>query len=262
MSDKFCLKWNDFTSNVSKSFGLFRNAEYLHDVTLVSDDNKQVSAHKLVLSACSEYFKNIFQQNNKPNAHPLLCLDGISSADLENIVEYIYNGKIQIYQDQLDRFLEVAQRFRLEGLLSDKDEPPEDQQVSRPFQEIDPPVDDTKDGNVHPAKARVTARNETHVAPESQDLPVAEEMIVPVSTEEMNDIKDKISLYLEKCDDGKFRCTLCGKTSLGKTSNYKEQIKSHIEGVHLEGISIPCQLCGKSFRSRNSLNSHKSQYHK
>ena len=98
MSEKFFLKWNDFTSNVSKSFGLFRNAEYLHDVTLVSDDHKQVSAHKLVLSACSEYFRNIFQHNNKPNAHPLLCLDGISSTDLENIVEYIYNGKIQIYQ--------------------------------------------------------------------------------------------------------------------------------------------------------------------
>ena len=256
MSDKFCLKWNDFTSNVSKSFGLFRDTEYLHDVTLVSDDHKQVSAHKLVLSACSEYFRNIFQHNNKPNAHPLLCLDGISSADLENIVEYIYNGQIQIYQDQLDRFLEVAQRFRLEGLLSNKDEPPEDQQVSRPFQEIDPPVDDTKDCSVHPAKSRVTARNEPHVAPVSQDIPVAEKMIVPVSTEEMNDIKDKISLYLEKYD-GKFRCTLCGQIS-----NYKQQIQYHIEGVHLEGISIPCQLCEKSFRSRNSLNNHKSVYHK
>ena len=50
MSEKFCLKWNDFHSNVSKSFGLFRNEEYLHDVTLVSDDHHQVSAHKLVLS--------------------------------------------------------------------------------------------------------------------------------------------------------------------------------------------------------------------
>ena len=49
MSEKFCLKWNDFTSNASKSFGNFRNEEYLHDVTLVSDDQYQISAHKLVL---------------------------------------------------------------------------------------------------------------------------------------------------------------------------------------------------------------------
>ena len=257
MSEKFCLKWNDFHSNVSNSFGLFRNEEYLHDVTLVSDDHKQVSAHKLVLSACSEYFRNIFQHNNKPNAHPLLCLDGISSTDLENIVEYIYNGQIQIYQDQLDRFLEVAQRFRLEGLLSDKDEPPEDQQMSPPFHEYGP-VDDTEDKKVHHAKSRVTAsQNEPSLAPASQDIAATEKMIVPVSIEEMNDIKDKISLYLEKCDDGKFRCTLCAQTS-----NYRRQINYHIEGVHLEGISIPCQLCGKTFRSRNSLNCHKSVYHK
>ena len=50
MAEKFCLKWNDFHSNVSKSFGMFRNEDYLHDVTLVSDDHLQVSAHKLVVA--------------------------------------------------------------------------------------------------------------------------------------------------------------------------------------------------------------------
>ena len=55
MDEKFSLKWNDFYSNVSKSFSVFRNEEYLHDVILVSDDhNNKVAAHKLVLSACSE----------------------------------------------------------------------------------------------------------------------------------------------------------------------------------------------------------------
>ena len=53
MSEKFSLKWNDFHSNVSKSFEMLRNEEYLQDVTLVSDDDFQVKAHKLVLSASS-----------------------------------------------------------------------------------------------------------------------------------------------------------------------------------------------------------------
>ena len=113
MAEKFSLKWNDFQTNVSKSFGLLRDEEYLHDVTLVSDDLNRVSAHKLVLSACSEYFKNIFKNNQ--HAHPLLCLDGISSEDLNSIMDYIYNGEVQIYQDNLDRFLNVAQRLKLEG---------------------------------------------------------------------------------------------------------------------------------------------------
>ena len=130
MSGKFCLKWNDFHSNVSKSFGLFRNEEYLHDVTLVSDDHHQVSAHKLVLSACSEYFKNVFKNNNMPNTQTLLCLDGIAAEDLRNIMDYIYNGEVQIFQEGLDRFLGIAQRFKLEGLMgSDASVPKQDDYV-------------------------------------------------------------------------------------------------------------------------------------
>ena len=88
MSEKFCLKWNDFEANVSSSFGLLRNEDYLHDVTIVTDDNEQIAAHKLVLSACSEYFKNIFKRNKNPNL--LLCIEGVSSVDLGNVLDYIY----------------------------------------------------------------------------------------------------------------------------------------------------------------------------
>ena len=63
MTEKFCLKWNDFNSNASKAFGLLRKEEFLQDVTLVAEDNTQVAAQKLALSSCSEYFKNIFIYN-------------------------------------------------------------------------------------------------------------------------------------------------------------------------------------------------------
>ena len=118
MSEKFCLKWNDFDSNVSKSFGKLRNEEYLHDVTLVGDDHTQMSAHKLVLSACSEYFKEVFKRNKHSNT--LMCLEGLSKQDLENVLDYMYNGELNIYQGDLDRFLSVAQRLKLEGLLESK----------------------------------------------------------------------------------------------------------------------------------------------
>ena len=83
MCEKFSLKWNDFHSNVSKSFSLLRNEDYLHDVTIVSDDNEQVTAHKLILSTCSEYFKSIFMKNK--HSHPLICLEGVSSNDVRNM---------------------------------------------------------------------------------------------------------------------------------------------------------------------------------
>ena len=55
--EKFSLKWNDYQSNASKSFQSLRHKEDFCDVTLVGDDYKQVQAHKVILSACSPFFR-------------------------------------------------------------------------------------------------------------------------------------------------------------------------------------------------------------
>ena len=112
----FSLKWTDYQSNVSKSFQSLRNNEDFCDVTLVGDDFKQFTAHKVILSSCSEYFKNILKNNGK-HSHPILCLQGLSFQDIQNILDYIYNGELNIYQEDIDRFLFVAQRLKLEGLI-------------------------------------------------------------------------------------------------------------------------------------------------
>ena len=39
-------------------------------------------------------------------------------------------------------------------------------------------------------------------------------------------------------------------------------IRDHIESNHITGISIPCDTCGKAFKSRNSLCAHKSPQHR
>ena len=41
--EKYSLKWNDFQTNISASFKKLRNKSEFYDVTLVSDDQKQVS---------------------------------------------------------------------------------------------------------------------------------------------------------------------------------------------------------------------------
>ena len=55
-----------------------------------------------------------------------MCLEGLSRKDLENVLDYMYNGEVHIYQEELDRFLSVAQRLRLEGLLETEDNKDED----------------------------------------------------------------------------------------------------------------------------------------
>ena len=115
-NEKFCLRWNDFESNISVAFREIREEKDFFDVTLVSEDELQMSAHKLVLSACSSFFKNILKKN--VHASPLIYLSGVSSSNLKNILDYIYCGEVQLFQDQLDSFLDAAQKLKISGLLT------------------------------------------------------------------------------------------------------------------------------------------------
>ena len=111
--DKFSLKWNDFQSNVSKTFADLRRQSSLLDVTLVGSDQKQVMAHRLVLSACSEFFKKIFNNIGSTQSNLVLYLDSVSTDELSLILDYAYQGEVQIYQDQLHRFLEISEKYQV-----------------------------------------------------------------------------------------------------------------------------------------------------
>ena len=50
-------------------------------------------------------------------------------------------------------------------------------------------------------------------------------------------------------------CTVCGKEGI------YSQIKCHIEANHVEGVSIPCKLCDKTFRTRSAYKWHKANKH-
>ena len=62
MSDQqqFFLKWNDFQSNMVSSFRHLRDEKSFTDVTLACD-GQTCKAHKMVLSACSPYFKSLLE---------------------------------------------------------------------------------------------------------------------------------------------------------------------------------------------------------
>ena len=67
-SEKFCLRWNDFESNVSTAFRDLREEKDFFDVTLACDDSSQVAAHKVILAACSPFFREVLRRN-PPSTH-------------------------------------------------------------------------------------------------------------------------------------------------------------------------------------------------
>ena len=58
-SEKFCLKWNDFSENLLSTFSYLRTVKYLQDVTLACEDGTQIVSHKVVLMAGSILVRNI-----------------------------------------------------------------------------------------------------------------------------------------------------------------------------------------------------------
>ena len=112
-SEKFCLKWNDFERNISLSFREIREENDFFDVTLACDD-KQIRAHKLILSACSPFFKDVLRKN--PHQHPLLYLRGIKFRDIQSILQFMYHGEVNVAQEDLNSFLSISEELKVKGL--------------------------------------------------------------------------------------------------------------------------------------------------
>jgi len=114
-SEKFCLRWNDFESNISTAFRELREDKDFFDVTLACDDD-QIEAHKVILSACSPFFKTILKRNR--HQHPLLYLKGVKYTELTAILNFMYHGEVNVAQEELNSFLGVAEELKVKGLTA------------------------------------------------------------------------------------------------------------------------------------------------
>jgi len=112
-NEKFCLRWNDFETNISHSFKELRDDKDFFDVTLACD-GKQLEAHKVILSACSPFFRTVLKKN--PHQHPLLFLRGVQYSELVAVLDFMYHGEVNVAQEDLNSFLAVAEDLSVKGL--------------------------------------------------------------------------------------------------------------------------------------------------
>ena len=116
MSEKLSLRWDDFQDNTQKAFGNLREGSDFVDVTLVCEDGQQVEAHKVILAASSPFFQKLLGRNKHP--HPLVYMRGVKSDDVLAIIDFLYRGEANIFQDNLDSFLAVAEELQLKGRVA------------------------------------------------------------------------------------------------------------------------------------------------
>jgi len=112
--DQFCLKWNNYQASLTNAFkSLLENEDFV-DVTL-SAGGKTLRAHKVVLSACSSYFKQLLRGISSWQ-HPILFLRDVPFVDLYTILEFIYMGEVNVAQTDLTSFLKTAELLQIKGL--------------------------------------------------------------------------------------------------------------------------------------------------
>ena len=250
-SEKFCLKWNDFLGNIGSTIATMREDNEFSDVTLVCEDGNQVEAHKIILSSSSSFFQNLFRRNKQSNL--LIFMRGMKSDDLLSVVDFMYYGQAEIYQDNLENFMKIAEELKIKGLQR---EAKEDKGNSPDISEN---VNQSSSGGIKPLeiKQEDISSNTSLVNLKFSSL---SQTAVDISNQskfkELNSqIKSIMTLGKMNGKKTNYMCTVCGKEGVYGL------IKNHIEVNHIEGISISCNFCERTFRARPTLKKHIIDHH-
>ena len=116
MAEKFRLSAEQYSVLTTNAFQSLLEENQFTDVTLACEDGKQIEAHRVILSACSPFFRNILVRNAR--RHPILYLKGVDYEDLHAIVTFIYVGETQVLHHNLDRFGLAVKDLQVESLLT------------------------------------------------------------------------------------------------------------------------------------------------
>eukprot|EP00092_Neocalanus_flemingeri_P037136 GFUD01040424.1.p1 GENE.GFUD01040424.1~~GFUD01040424.1.p1 ORF type:complete len:329 (+),score=97.53 GFUD01040424.1:162-1148(+) len=275
-SEKFCLRWNDFESNISVAFREIREEKDFFDCTL-SCGSRQIQAHKLILSACSPFFKSIIRQN--PHQHPLLYLKGVQFTDMQAVLNFMYHGEVNVAQEELNSFLSIAEDLQVKGLTQNnssrstpksKPEPATTAPAHRPRQPKEPePTPPLKRPLGPPSSQQLAYQAQTETNEEVLPMPVVktEPQVAPLNRGEGTMGMEMTSMeenyveegyedyggydgqeYYEGGDGGGYeeygeaRSTEENKGQPSSPDTINEQI---LEDPH--GLGFTCALCGKGF---------------
>ena len=229
-SEVINLDWNKFQSVTVKTFNDLHGDCNFSDVTLASEDCKPIKAHKVILSSCSQFFRNVLVQNNHQN--PFIYLKGIDHVSLTNIVKFIYSGQVEINPDDLTTFLTLANDLKIEGLLTDK---AEDSDMATLVNTS------IKEQGLKIKDVATLVNNSIEDEPENT---------LETETEEpsQENLEETDKLFSIEC----FEC--------GKLFKDRSKLKRHKLSVH-EGITFDCEFCPSNFSTQANLGRHISNMH-
>ena len=253
-STKFQVDKVEFEQERTKLFQCFLKEQSLTDVTLVNDDDLEISAHKVILSSISPVLRRIFER--RPQDQPVLFLRGVKSDHLRALVDYIYTGEASIDVNNLNEFIQVGKDLKIVGLTDDDDE----EEASNDHNSPEKIVLEESSLSIEPVKAEPIIENETrtgirkeapvelmeltHIqekAPEVDQVLVASARARMLREEYFYNFDKKKNAMMTQVSGNMWKCTKC------KREMKKPHLREHVD-THMEGdFNYKCRFCNNIF---------------
>ena len=247
--------------------------EDFSDLTLVTEDKKQIKANAHILSTCSPFLNNILKKER--NSNQIMYLRGVQYSKLESIIKFIYLGEVKFYEERMEEFLDVAKLLELKGLSSaglstpDKPDKPNipvtlnekveeqtvvsDDKMQEPQEKEVVAVSDHRKYKCRECKETFTTKSnitkhmqicQTYVkyACDQCDYQATQQSIL---TRHIQSIHDGVKYTCDQCD---YKATR------------KFHLKEHVQAKH-EGVRYACDHCDYEASRQNTLTSHIQSRH-
>ena len=270
MDNKLLIKSKTFSCGVLSSFQELKDNKDFSDVTLVSDDEFEFFAHKLVLSSSSTFFKNILMKYMNP--HPMLYLGGVTSSTVAKIIDFVYHGEVEVQENEINSFLKVAAKFKLQGLedFDDNDRIEVLEEIKNKgndetennyhgLEDIDDnerieSVDDIKNNDETETDYKKKIDLSSSIVQNFEKITSIKQEEIPGDTK-ISDIEEAINKLMAKFDGG-YVCGVCKKVE-----KHKGHLMAHIERHHVKGLVFTCSICEEKFDNRIKRKYHLKKCH-
>ena len=274
MSEDYNFSRSDFPLHCKTLLERVLSQTEFQDVTLVSDDQQFIKAHKIILGVSSEYFRNILTLQT--HQQPFIVLKGITKDILDSIVAFIYLGETSLPQQSVDSFVEAAKFLKIKGLIEEQ----ENDMKERTEQEenVEKSSNDdinTFNGDVEKQKSQEILNEDEDTNDSDIDNEQFQEILLakqnePIEInledeEETNSCgfsnsmeDDSVELVDVEDTDPDVETHFCDKCDF--ESSKSEEYTEHMRTEHVNDIS--CKECHYYAKDRQSLKEHMMITHK